>query len=77
MSYLSIVLGKVQSPFTATQPSSQYRVYKLSLVSMSGRSQLVIKSSEKLSKLLMSDRQGLSLALFSSLLVMVVFDCYC
>ncbi|MEH1927938.1 hypothetical protein [Nostoc sp.] len=38
-------------------------IYKLSLVSMSGRSQLVIKSSEKLSRLSMSDRQGLSLAM--------------
>ncbi|MHC5825118.1 MAG: hypothetical protein ACYT04_57035 [Nostoc sp.] len=36
-------------------------IYKLSLVSMSGRSQLVIKSSEKLCRLSMSDRQGLSL----------------
>ncbi|WP_190241023.1 hypothetical protein [Nostoc sp. 'Peltigera membranacea cyanobiont' 210A] len=67
----------MRSLFTATQPSSRYRIYKLSLVSMSERSQLVMKSSQKLSRLSMSDRQGLSLALFSSLLVMVVFDCYC
>ncbi|WP_334929475.1 hypothetical protein [Nostoc sp.] len=46
-------------------------------MSISERSQLVMKSSEKLSRLSMSDRQGLFLALFSSLLVMVVFDCYC
>ncbi|QFS42541.1 hypothetical protein GXM_00014 [Nostoc sphaeroides CCNUC1] len=43
---------------------------------MNERSQLVIKSSQKLSRLSMSDRQELSLALFSSLLMMVVFDCY-
>ncbi|WP_174711716.1 hypothetical protein [Nostoc sp. TCL240-02] len=53
----------MRSPFTATQPSSRYQIYKLCLVSMSGRSQLVIKSSEKLSRLSMSDRQGLSLAM--------------
>ncbi|MBD2246139.1 hypothetical protein [Nostoc sp. FACHB-888] len=65
-----IVLGKVRSPFTATQPNSlttalnaRYQIYKLSLVSMSKRSQLVMKSSEKLSRLSMSDRQGLSLAM--------------
>ncbi|MEA5602447.1 hypothetical protein [Nostoc sp. UHCC 0252] len=46
----------MRSPFTATQPSIRYRIYKLSLVSMSERSQLVIKSSEKLSRLSMSDR---------------------
>ncbi|MEH2119837.1 hypothetical protein [Nostoc sp.] len=46
----------MRSPFTATQPSSRYRIYKLSLVSMSGRSQLIIKSSQKLSRLSMSDR---------------------
>ncbi|WP_324971109.1 hypothetical protein [Nostoc sp.] len=43
--------------------SSRYRIYKLSLVSMSERSQLIIKSLQKLSRLLMSDRQGLSLAM--------------
>ncbi|WP_335010903.1 hypothetical protein [Nostoc sp.] len=46
----------MRSPFTATQPSSRYRIYKLSLVSMSWRSQLVIKSSQKLSRLSISDR---------------------
>ncbi|MEH1772164.1 MAG: hypothetical protein V7L24_04390 [Nostoc sp.] len=46
----------MRSPFTATQPSSRYGIYKLSLVSMSWRSQLVIKSSQKLSRLSMSDR---------------------
>ena len=34
------------------------RIYKISLVSMSERSQLVIKSLQKLSRLSMSDRQG-------------------
>ncbi|MHC5733406.1 hypothetical protein [Nostoc sp.] len=46
----------MRSPFTATQPSSRYQIYKLSLMLMSERSQLVIKSSEKLFRLSMSDR---------------------
>ncbi|MEH2091689.1 hypothetical protein [Nostoc sp.] len=35
----------MRSPFTATQPSIRYRIYKLSLVSMSWRSQFVERRS--------------------------------
>jgi hypothetical protein len=39
-----IVLSEVRSLFTASQLLSRYRIYKLSMVSMSWRSPLVIKS---------------------------------